>query len=294
VLAAVTAQGLEIGLILSALGFGFRHGIDWDHIAAITDVTSSQETRRESLRLGTLYALGHASVVLALGMLAIAFGDRLPSSVDEAMTRVVGVTLIALGVYVFVSLARHGRDFRMRSRWMLVFAGARRGMRWVRGRFRPRGSALVPIAGGSDISPQGVDPELASSWHHGHHGRPGHHHHAVPERDDDLTRYGTRTAFGVGMIHGVGAETPTQVLIFLAAAGAGGAVTGAIVLVAFIVGLLISNSLITLTSSFGFMTASRNFTVYATVAVVTGIFSLVVGTIFLLGETSILPAFFGG
>ena len=34
--------------------------------------------------------------------------------------------------------------------------------------------------------------------------------------------YGRRTAFGVGMIHGVGAETPTQVLIFLAAAGASG------------------------------------------------------------------------
>ena len=39
------------------------------------------------------------------------------------MGRVVGITLIALGVYVFVSLIRHGREFRMRSRWMLVFAG---------------------------------------------------------------------------------------------------------------------------------------------------------------------------
>jgi high-affinity nickel-transport protein len=136
--------------------------------------------------------------------------------------------------------------------------------------------------------------ESASLWHHGHHGQPGHHHHARPERDEELSNYGNRTAFSVGMIHGVGAETPTQVLIFLTAAGAGGAVTGVIVLLAFIVGLLISNTMITLTSSLGFMTASRNFAIYATVAVLTGVFSLVVGTLFLLDQTSILPAFFGG
>jgi cytochrome c biogenesis protein CcdA len=292
--AYMTAGGLELGLILSALGFGFRHGIDWDHIAAITDVTSSQETRRGSMWLGTLYAFGHASVVFALGMLAIAFGERLPSSVDDVMTRVVGVTLVVLGVYVFVSLVRHGRDFRMRSRWMLVFAGARRGMRWARGKFDRREPVRAQVMLAGDASDEAVDPERVSSWHHGHHGVPGHHHHADPQRDDDPAAYGNRTAFGVGMIHGVGAETPTQVLIFLAAAGAGGAVTGAIVLLAFIMGLLVSNSLITLTSSFGFMTASRNFTIYATVAVVTGFFSLVVGMIFLLGATSILPAFFGG
>lgn len=37
------------GLALIVLGFvlGLRHGIDWDHIAAITDITSRQsETRK--------------------------------------------------------------------------------------------------------------------------------------------------------------------------------------------------------------------------------------------------------
>jgi cytochrome c biogenesis protein CcdA len=295
VIAAVASKGLELGLIVSALGFGFRHGIDWDHIAAITDVTNSQETRRGSMWMGTLYALGHASVVLALGVLAIAFGERLPSAVDDVMTRIVGVTLVVLGVYVFVSLIRHGRDFRMRSRWMLMFAGVRRGVRWARGRFETHEAASpVPIAGGSVATMDEIGAGPASSWHHGHHGRPGHHHHRTPERDDEALTYGNRTAFGVGMIHGVGAETPTQVLIFLTAAGAGGLATGLVVLFAFIAGLLVSNSLITLTSSMGFMTASRNFTVYATVAVITGAFSILVGLIFLVGETSVLPAFFGG
>jgi hypothetical protein len=62
----------------------------------------------------------------------------------------------------------------------------------------------------------------------------------------------------------------------------------------FILGLLASNSLITLGSAFGFLQASKNFAIYATVAVLTGVFSLVIGTLFVLGETTVLPAIFGG
>jgi high-affinity nickel-transport protein len=106
--------------------------------------------------------------------------------------------------------------------------------------------------------------------------------------------YGRATAFVVGMIHGVGAETPTQLLIFLTAAGAGSGALGMVVLASFIVGLLTSNTLITLGSAFGYLQATKNFRIYATVAVITAVFSLVIGTLFLVGETSFLPALFGG
>jgi hypothetical protein len=289
----VTAQlqsGFEFGLLLSAFAFGFRHGIDWDHIAAITDITSSQEDRRRALLFGTLYVLGHALVVLALGILAIAAGDRLPQGVDEVMGRVVGATLIVLGVYVVVSLVRHGRDFRLRSRWMLIFAGVRKGARWVRRRVSAGSGTGRTVSGGVAVA-EGAPPSL---WHHGHHGRPGHHHHDRPETDEDIPSYGRGTAFGVGMIHGIGAETPTQVLIFLTAAGAGGPLVGMSVLATFIVGLVASNSVITVGSSLGYLQASRHFALYAGVAVVTAVFSLVVGTLFVLGEEGVLPAFFSG
>jgi hypothetical protein len=134
-----------------------------------------------------------------------------------------------------------------------------------------------------------------SEWHHGHHGRPGHHHHKHPEPTDDaFMNYGRGTAFGVGMLHGIGAETPTQVVIFLTAAGAGGPVAGVLILVVFLIGLLASNTLITLGSAFGFVTASKNWTLYVTIAVLTATASLVVGTLFLFGKDAVLPAFFGG
>ena len=293
-IAQAVREGVGFGLVVAAFWFGFRHGIDWDHIAAITDITSSQDERRRAVLYATLYAVGHALVVLALGILAIVAGERLPPNIDAIMGRVVGVTLLVLGVYVLVSLVRHGRDFRLRSRWMLVFAGVRRGARWVRGKVRA-GQAATDYADSSEISPSLEEaPVTAGDWHHGHHGRPGHHHHAAPEPDDLFRNYTRTSSFAVGMIHGVGAETPTQVLIFLTAAGAGGRAAGIAVLLAFIVGLLGSNSLIAVGSAWGFLRASTNFPLYASVAVLTAVFSLVLGTLFVLGKEAVLPAIFGG
>src|SRR3989440_11818481 len=277
------SSGFEFGLVLTALGLGFAHGIDWDHLAAITDITSSQEERRASLLYGTLYALGHALVILVLGGLAILAGEHLPKGIDSVMTRVVGVTLLLLGVYVLYSLIRHGRDFRLRSRWMLLFAGVRRGSRWIRERVSARRGAPESLSEAEATNNE--DPTL---WHHGHHGRPGHHHHARPERDDLFSNYTRRTAFVVGMIHGVGGETPSQVILFTTAAGIGGGPIGVVVLAAFLVGLFGSNTMITVGSAFGYMRATRNFAIYATVGVLTAVFSLTIGTIFVLGDTSIL------
>lgn len=301
VAAASAENALGFGLLVAAFWFGVRHGIDWDHIAAITDVTGSQEDRRQAILLGTLYALGHALVVLALGILAIVIGERLPEGVDEFLTRVVGVTLIVLGIYVVVSLVRHGRDFRLRSRWMLVFAGVRKGVRWAKqrasaGDHREQGSLELQHRVGADEG----DELSASLWHHGHHGRPGHHHHSAPELEEEFPSYGRRTAFGVGMIHGIGAETPTQVLIFLSAASAGGStasggrVVGLLVLLSFVVGLLASNSVITVGSAFGFLRATKNFAIYATVAVLTAVFSLAIGVIFVINRPDLLPPLFAG
>jgi sulfite exporter TauE/SafE len=288
-----------VGLIVSAFLFGFRHGIDWDHIAAITDITTSQEDRRDAIVFGTIYALGHALVVFAIGTGAIVLGDQLPEGVDKVMERIVGVTLVILGVYVFVALVRHGREFRMRSRWMLIFSGVRK----VYGRVRRSAATpehdLQPVhvhaSEGGSTSVAVAEDIPVSDWHHGHHGRPGHHHHKHPEPSEEaFMNYGRRTAFFVGMIHGVGAETPTQLVIFLTAAGAGGPVVGESILAMFLLGLLTSNALITVGSAFGFMKASKNWALYVTIALLTASFSLVIGMLFLLGKGTVLPALFGG
>ena len=220
--AAIAPTAVDLGVLVTGLLLGIRHGIDWDHIAAITDITSTTAAtgmadaahaeqhlktsghshahggeheirahdagpgaatlapalaprpligrRRfmsgqgDAIRLGTLYALGHGVVVIALGLVAIAFGALLPDWLDPIMGRIVGLTLVALGVWVMYSVyryARAGERFRLRSRWMLVFDGMRYGWRRLQARI---------------------------------HG----HEHVEPL---EMSSYGARTSFGVGMIH---------------------------------------------------------------------------------------------
>jgi high-affinity nickel permease len=295
-----------IGLIGTALVLGIRHGFDWDHLAAITDVTSTTATadhaerdhatvhatvashahghggqaeveahsrgdpaahpvsrpqrlldeQKRAMLLGTLYALGHAAVVAALGLLALLFGAVLPDWIDTVMGPVVGATLVFLGIWVFVSLyqyARHGHEFRLRSRWMLVFDSVRYAWR----RFQ--------------------------AWLHGHE-------HVDPM---EMSSYGVRTAFGVGMIHGIGAETGTQVILIAAIGGASSQGLGVPMMMAFIVGLLISNSIVVLITATGFIASRIRERVYVAIGVVAGTFSLVIGTIFLLGLEAQLPSLEG-
>ena len=287
------------GVLLGMVALGFRHGFDWDHIAAITDITSTTtaghtevdvpagapvtphghepaemrghvhqhqvepsamhsfgESRfaheqRHAIGLASLYALGHASVVVALGVLALLVGAILPKWIDPILEKVVGATLVLLGAWVLYSVVQYARgrgEFRMRSRWMLVFDVARDAWDRVQARI------------------------------HGHEHTPSAH----------STQYGPRTAFGVGMIHGVGAETGSQALLLAGVAGVTG-VTGVVILLAFVVGLLISNTLVAVVSASGFIGAQRLRTVYVIVGAVAGLASLLIGFVFISGFGTELP-----
>jgi high-affinity nickel-transport protein len=168
------------------------------------------------------------------------------------MGRIVGFTLVALGVWVMYSIyryARGGERFRLRSRWMIVFDAMRYGWRRFQARF---------------------------------HG----HEHVEPL---EMSSYGARTSFGVGMIHGIGAETGSQVLLIAAVGGASAAGLGIPMLFAFVVGLLLSNLLIVLISSASFVSSQARERLYVSIGAVAGIFSLFVGTIFLFGLSGSLP-----
>ena len=308
--AVTPAPAVGFGVLLTGLLLGIRHGIDWDHIAAITDITSTTasahlaeaahveqhhgitghshghggavevrahdagpgaatlapamgstailpragilESQMDAIRLGTLYALGHGLVVVALGVVAINFGALLPEWLDPIMGRVVGLTLLLLGAWVMYSVyryARAGEAFRLRSRWMLVFDGVRYGWRRLQARL---------------------------------HG----HEHVEPL---EMSSYGARTSFGVGMIHGIGAETGSQALLIAAVGGASSAGLGVPMLLAFVVGLLISNFAIVLVSSVGFVSSQTRERVYVALGAVAGVFSLVLGAVFLIGLDGNLP-----
>ncbi len=278
------ATGLGVGLVVSSFLLGLRHGVDWDHIAAITDIAATQQAPRRGFLLGLVYAFGHGLVVLAIGIVVIMAGRSLPDSVDAAFGRIVGWTLILLGVYLLYSLVVHRQGFRMQSRWMLIIGGVRR----LVARFRRTES---------------VEHEHEHAAFHVHHtgsddeaggeGRVHTHRHRHGP-DAGFGDYGGSVSFGVGMLHGVGAETPTQVVTFLAASQAGGTGAGIAVLVIFLVGLFIANGIISWAFAYGFTAVGRRQRVQMVLGGVTAIASLVVGALFALGQDAVLPAFFAG
>ena len=60
-------------------------------------------------------------------------------------------------------------------------------------------------------------------------------------------------------------------------------------LVAFIVGLLISNTVVILVTATGFVSSQVRRPLYIAIGVVAGIFSIVIGALFLLGSEGTLP-----
>jgi high-affinity nickel permease len=247
-------------LLVNAGVLGFNHGIDWDHIAAIMDIvgTATAEdnknlpVHRRPLALSLMYAFGHCTVVAFLGVCALYFAAVLPAWIDPFMERLVGCTLILMGVWVCVSLLRHSQgkeEFRFQSRWMLVLALAANARMWLWSKFTRR--------------------KISNSL--------------------NVREYGSRTAFGVGMIHGIGAETGTQVLLMAALGGAASQGLGAAMLSSFVTGLLISNTLVAILGTTSIITSRAIKSLYLTAGALTCLFSLVIGTFFVLGLGQQLP-----
>lgn len=244
---------MDLFLLLSTLGLGLRHGVDWDHIAAITDITGSEYDRRRSAWLAVLYALGHGAAVMTLGSVAIVLGDRLPGWIDPVMRRVVGVTLVGLAVVLLVSLRRGGAT----SRGMLLFRGLQRVRQTVR-------------------RSQRVEIEHTHPEPHAHSNVATTHVHAV-----DVTRFTIGGAIAVGVLHGFGAETGTQALVLMSASRVTSSLTGVAMLTAFVLGIVITTCAIALGTAYGWKVMSRDGKALRVITIVTAIASGAIGLSYL-------------
>ncbi len=241
--------------LAACLVLGLRHGFDYDHLAAISDIAAVQRTRWRALRLGLLYALGHALTVVALGVAVIRLHLPLPVWLDNVTERLIGATLIVLGIAVVAGMLHpHRHENRVPSR---IAAGVNlaRTLAW----------RLLRL-----FEPERERPAVFA-WN-----------------------YNGRSVFLIGMLHGVGAETPSQLMLFLLASRLGGAAQGLLGLLAFAVGLVAMNGLMTasLAGVFGPNTERRGIagiSVQQALVWIGAVYSCGIGVVFLMGWSSALP-----
>lgn len=233
---------------------GLRHGFDYDHLAAISDITAVQRNWWNGLRLGMTYALGHAFTVAALGVAVLEMHMGLPEGLDHWTERLIGLTLILLGIGVVAGILRkdaHGhRHTRVESRLAIAI----NGLLWLAWRFRRLWDEAAPR----------------------------------PERFQWM--YNGKSVFLIGMLHGVGAETPSQLALFFLTANLGGTSRGLLGLGAFSIGLVTMNALMTASMGGAFRASGQHPRFYHVIAWTGAIYSCVIGLIFLLGISDKLPA----
>ena len=105
--AAFHGNTLLLGTALLAYGFGLRHAVDADHIAAIDNVTRKlmQEGKRP-IGVGFFFALGHSTVVIiAVAVIAVTAStlqDRFPGLL--AVGGVIGTTVSAGFLFIIAMI----------------------------------------------------------------------------------------------------------------------------------------------------------------------------------------------
>jgi high-affinity nickel permease len=237
----------------SCLVLGLRHGFDYDHLAAISDITAVQKNWFSGLRLGVTYALGHAFTVVALGIAVLQLHLGLPQGLDNVTERLVGLTLILLGLGVAAGILRrdaHGHTHgRMESRLAIAINGAR----WLAWRARRLRNPALP----------------------------------QPNRFQWM--YTGKSVFLVGILHGVGAETPSQLALFFLTANLGGTSRGLLGLAAFAIGLVAMNALMTASLGGAYRAGGSHPRFFRAIAWTGALYSLAIGVIFLFGISGRLP-----
>lgn len=90
-------------VLLSAVGFGFAHAFEPDHMAAVSTFVANRPTPKEAFSFGLKWAIGHGAALFLLGG-ALFLAKRASESAQPGLfssgvlEQIVGVVLVLLGL----------------------------------------------------------------------------------------------------------------------------------------------------------------------------------------------------
>jgi high-affinity nickel permease len=96
-------------LVALAIAFvlGLRHASDPDHLVAVTSLVAAEGgDTRAAARLGAWWGLGHAGILLVVGLPLIFFKSALPVWLESGAEKAVGVVILLLALRVTLKWIR--------------------------------------------------------------------------------------------------------------------------------------------------------------------------------------------
>ena len=94
------------GALLLGIGLGLRHATDADHVVVLTTLLQREPGTLRAARIAALWSAGHTASFLAVGLLVVLSGLRVPPRFEAALELLVAAMLLGFGA---LHVARAGR-----------------------------------------------------------------------------------------------------------------------------------------------------------------------------------------
>ncbi|EAU54930.1 urease accessory protein [Mariprofundus ferrooxydans] len=89
-----------IEVLLMGFLLGMRHAMESDHVAAVASLVTKSPSMRESIRLGSVWGMGHTLTLFAFGSAVMLLDQMIPEHMALMLEFTVGIMLVALGIDV--------------------------------------------------------------------------------------------------------------------------------------------------------------------------------------------------
>lgn len=88
-----------LSVLLVGIGLGLRHALDADHVVVVSAMLQREPGIWRAARIAALWGAGHSVAFLALGLMIVVVGLRVPEAFERGAELLVAVMLIALGLW---------------------------------------------------------------------------------------------------------------------------------------------------------------------------------------------------
>ncbi len=100
-------------VLLAGLFIGMRHAVEADHLAAVASLATKANSRRETVKLGVSWGVGHTLTLFLLGSVVLFANTVVPERFATWLEFVVGIMLLLLGLDVIRRMWRSGVHFHV-------------------------------------------------------------------------------------------------------------------------------------------------------------------------------------